>query len=116
MEEYANKLEEKVEERTKEIEATVQKLVETNLNLEDQIQETKVAENMSQRSQAQFVAIAQNFPKGLIVVFNADFELVYVEGEELKRINLKKAEYEGKHIDDIPIFSDVQKQRINLIS
>lgn len=114
LEEYANKLEEKVEERTKEIEATVQKLVETNLNLEDQIQETKVAENMSQRSQAQFVAIAQNFPKGLIVVFNADFELVYVEGEELKRINLKKAEYEGKHIDDIPIFSDVQKQRIKL--
>lgn len=108
LEEYAEKLEEKVAERTKEIEATVQKLVETNLDLEDQIQITQVAEDKAQQSQAQFAAIAKNFPKGLIVVFNADFELVYVEGEELKRVNLKKSDFEGKRVDDISFFSKTQ--------
>jgi len=109
---YADKLEEKVVERTKELEVTVQKLVETNINLEDQIQVTKRAENKAQHSQAQFTAIAKNFPKGLIVVFNTDFELVYVEGEELKRFDLKKADFEGKHIDNIPLFSKMQSERI----
>ena len=108
LEQYANKLEGKVAERTKEIEATVQKLVENNLILEDQIQETKLAENMAQLSQAQFNAIAENFPNGFIVLFNADAEIVYLEGEELKRMNLNNADFEGKNIDVIPIFSKGQ--------
>ena len=105
---YADKLEAKVAERTKEIEATVQKLVQTNLRLEDQVQVTKLAETRAKQSQAQFTAIARNFPKGLIVVFNTDFELVFVEGEELKRVHLNKADFEGKSIDEIPIFSKEQ--------
>lgn len=105
---YADKLEVKVEERTREIEATVQKLVQTNLHLEEQVQVTKLAENKAKQSQAQFTAIAKNFPKGLIVVFNKDFELVYIEGEELKRIHLDKTDFEGKCIDAIPIFSERQ--------
>lgn len=109
---YAHKLEAKVVERTKELEATVQKLVETNLNLEDQIQVTRRAENRAEQSQAQFTAIAKNFPKGLIVVFNTDFELVYVEGEELKRVDLKKADLEGKLVENIPIFSKRQSEII----
>ncbi|SEL27131.1 PAS domain S-box-containing protein [Maribacter orientalis] len=112
LEQYANKLEEKVANRTKEIEATVQKLVENNLILEDQIQETKLAESEAQRSQAQFNAIAENFPNGFIVVFNADCELVYLEGEELKRMNLNKADFEGKHIDEISIFSKRQIEQV----
>ncbi len=112
LEAYTNTLQEKVTERTQEIEATVQKLVAVNLNLEDQIQETKRAENKAHRSQAQFTAIAKNFPKGLIVVFNVDFELVYIEGEELKRVNLKKSDFEGRPIDDVPIFSMGQIEKI----
>lgn len=112
LEEYAEKLEQKITERTKEMEATLQKLVETNLNLEDQIQITQIAEDKAKQSQALFTAIAKNFPKGLIVVFNADFELVYVEGEELKRVNLKKSDFEGRCVDDIHIFSKKQIENI----
>ena len=112
LEKYANKLEEKVANRTKEIEATVQKLVENNLILEDQIQETNLAKSKAQLSQAQFNAIAENFPNGFIVLFNADSELVYLEGEELKRMNLNKADFEGKHIDEIPIFSKRQIDQV----
>ena len=112
LEQYANKLEEKVVNRTKEIEATVQKLVENNFILEDQIRETKLAESMAQLSQAQFIAIAENFPNGVIMVFNSEFELVYLEGEELKHSNLNKDDFEGKHIDEMPIFSKKQIDQI----
>ncbi|SDE44036.1 PAS domain S-box-containing protein [Pricia antarctica] len=112
LEDYSDELEKKVKNRTRELESTVKKLVETNLNLEDQIQVTRMAESKAQRSQAQFAAIAQNFPKGLIVVFNSDFELTYVEGEELKRVDLNKIDFEGKRIDDIPIFSKEQIEKI----
>ncbi|MEB8329883.1 PAS domain S-box protein [Flavobacteriaceae bacterium KMM 6897] len=106
--EQGKKLEERVKERTKEVTYTVQKLVEVNLNLEDQIKETREAENKATQSQAMLSAIAQNLPKGAIVVFNDKFEIVYVEGEELKHINLVKEEVEGKAIDEIPFFSDHQ--------
>ena len=112
LEQYADKLEENVANRTKEIEATVQKLVENNLILEDQILETKLAESKAQRSQDQFNAIAENFPNGFIVLFNADSQLVYLEGEELKRMNLNKADFEGKYIDEISIFSKRQIDQI----
>ena len=112
LKQYANSLEEKVADRTKEIESTVQKLVENNLILEDQIYETKLAERKAQRSQAQLIAIAENFPNGFISVFNSDFELVFIEGEELKRMNLDKGKYEGKQVDHISVFSKIQLQNI----
>ncbi len=112
LQDHADRLEEKVAERTLELEFTVQRLVETNLDLENQIQVTRSAESKAQRSQSQFAAIAKNFPKGLIVVFNADFELVYVEGEELRRLDVKKEDFEGERIDDISIFSAEQIELI----
>lgn len=108
LEEYANKLEDIVEERTHEIKSTVQKLVSTNLNLEDQVLETKMAEKKAQLSQTLFIAIAHNFPKGVIMVFNTNYELVYLEGEELDRMNFNKSELQGLKIDDISFFSREQ--------
>lgn len=112
LEAYADKLEVKVAQRTKEIEATVQKLVENNLILQDQIYETKLAESKGQRSEAQFIAIAKNFPNGLIVVFNTSYELIYIEGEELKRSNIGKVNLEGKRIDEVSFFTELQIEGI----
>ncbi|MCK0190347.1 PAS domain S-box protein [Arenibacter sp. F20364] len=112
MEEYAFVLEDKVEERTREVQTTVEKLVSTNLNLEDQMIETQRAQRKANLSRALFTAIAHNFPNGVIMVFNSDYELVYVEGEEMDRINFKKSDYEGIPIDDIPVFSKIQIKKI----
>mgnify|MGYP001825075489 CR=1 FL=1 len=109
---YARELEGQVEERTNELKATVQKLVETNLNLEDQVLDTKAAENRAMASQVMFTAIAKNFPKGVIIVFNTDNDIVYIDGGELHRMGLNKTEFEGINIDDIDIFS---KERIDQI-
>ncbi|MET6989928.1 PAS domain S-box protein [Sediminicola arcticus] len=104
--ELAKKLEYRVMERTKEVTANVRKLVELNLNLEDQVKETKEAENKASQSQVMLSAIAQNFPKGAMVVFNENFEIVYIEGEELRHINMIKEEVEGRSIGEIPFFSE----------
>ncbi|MEX0289897.1 MAG: PAS domain-containing protein, partial [Flavobacteriaceae bacterium] len=112
LEQYASTLEDKVAVRTKEIAATVEQLVAANLNLEDQIMETRQAEEKAQQGHALFAAIAKNFPKGVIVVFNKALELTYIEGEELRRISKKKSDFEGKHIDDIPLLTAAQIKTI----
>ncbi|MCM4153429.1 PAS domain S-box protein [Arenibacter sp. N53] len=112
LEEYAHQLEHKVEEQTKEVQSAVQQLVATSLNLEDQVVETYRAEKKAKLSQALFTAIAHNFPNGVIMVFNTDYELVYVEGEEMDRINIMKSHYEGIPIDNIPIFSKQQLKKL----
>ena len=109
---YAFELEGQVEERTNELKATVQKLVETNLNLEDQVLDTKAAENRAMVSQTMFTAIARNFPKGVIIVFNSDFDIVYIDGGELHRMGLNKAKFEGTNVDDTSIFSEKRIEQI----
>jgi PAS domain S-box-containing protein len=112
LEEYTLKLEEKVEERTKEVMGIVQKLVEANLSLEDQFKVTKEVEAKVIASQALFNAIASNFPKGIIVVVNKEFEIVYIEGEDLNDPALKKSLYKELKVDEIDIFHEKQRFRI----
>ncbi len=107
--EYASDLEQEVRERTEVCQAILQKLIDANLTLEDQMLETKAAEKKSLASQAMFTAISKNFPKGVIIVINADFDIVYIDGGELYRLGFKKNQFEGLNIDEIDAFS---KERI----
>ena len=109
---YTQKLEEKVQERTQEVMATVQKLVESNLNLEDQIRITKNAEGAALAEKALSSAIAKNFPKGIITVVNNKFEIVLAEGEALDELGYKEQIVEGMTIDAIATFSENRKARL----
>ncbi|TYC10555.1 PAS domain-containing protein [Bizionia gelidisalsuginis] len=86
---YAIELENKVKERTSELQDIVQKLTQTNLHLEDQIQETKVAESKATESKFLLNNISQKFPKGFVVVFDSNFKIVLVEGEEVEDLGFK---------------------------
>lgn len=99
------KLKEKIDKRTHELQVTVHQLLESNINLEDQIRITKAAENKAISSQAMCFAIAENFPKGIITVINNDFEILYCVGEGLRVMNLDKINLKGMKIDEIDIFS-----------
>ncbi|WP_297765311.1 PAS domain-containing sensor histidine kinase, partial [uncultured Muriicola sp.] len=110
--EHPNDLEQEVAERTEVCKAILQKLIDTNLSLEDQMMETKEAEKKSLASQAMFTAISKNFPKGVIIVINADFDIVYIDGGELYRLGYKKSQFEGLNIDDIDAFSKERIARI----
>ena len=112
LESYAKNLEQQIEEHTQELQTTVQQLMESNVSLEQQILSTKLAQEKAQSSHAMFAAIAQNFPNGIIIVFNSDFEFVYIEGQELERMALKKSDFKGLSIEGVALFSRLQKERI----
>ncbi|TVZ28429.1 PAS domain S-box-containing protein [Gillisia sp. Hel_I_86] len=109
---YARKLEEKVQERTQEVMATVQKLVESNLHLEDQILITKQAQKNAKTSKNIASEIAKNFPNGFVAVINRDLKVVFAEGEALTQLGLKQSIIKKVTLDDITFFSDERKARI----
>jgi len=109
---YSTELEKKVMQRTHELEATVQELVKSNLNFQDQIQITKIAENKALASQEMFSAIARNFPRGIITVIDNNFEILYTEGEGLIKMGLKKSDLKGFKIDEIEVYSEERRSRL----
>ncbi|UCE69078.1 MAG: PAS domain S-box protein [Flavobacteriaceae bacterium] len=105
LEQYAKNLEKDVAERTREVESTVQKLLETNISLQEQIQTTRQMEERATASLALFGAIARHFPKGVIMVFDKELKYEHLEGEELERMGLKDWDFTGKSVMDTPELS-----------
>jgi PAS domain S-box-containing protein len=113
LEAYSEELEEKVEERTEEVMETVKKLVEINLNLEDQILVTKQAESDAIVSRSIASEIAKNFPNGFVAVMDKDLKVVFAEGEAIAQLGLKQFSTEGIAVDDITVFAEERKAKIN---
>tara|TARA_R110000868_G_scaffold257374_3_gene514477 strand:+ start:1431 stop:3074 length:1644 start_codon:yes stop_codon:yes gene_type:complete len=109
---HSEELEKEVASRTSELTTTVQKLVASNLSLEDQILETQEAEQSAIASKSLSSAIAKNFPNGFIIVFNPNFEMLLIEGEAIIPLGLDKMDFENTTIDDIAIFSEIQKTKL----
>lgn len=103
--EYAQKLEQKVQERTKEVMATVQKLLVSNLNLEDQIRLAQLAESEAISTKNIASKIAKNFPNGFVAVMNERAQVMFAEGDSLVQLGLKAIFKEGMYLDDISFFS-----------
>lgn len=109
---HTENLEKTVQERTEEVMATVQKLVETNLNLEDQIRITKLAESAALSSKSIASEIARNFPNGFVVVMDRDSKVIFAKGDALSQLGLETIFHEGMTVDDIPFFSQRRKDLI----
>jgi PAS domain S-box-containing protein len=109
---YAQNLEKKVEKRTEELMATVEQLVASNLNLEDQIQETQLAERNALANKSISTGIARNFPNGFIIVFNPEFEILLKDGQSIRKLKLEKVLLEGMCVDEVTIFSLQQKEKL----
>jgi PAS domain S-box-containing protein len=112
LEKYAKELEGKEFKRNSELTTTVQKLVASNLSLEDQIQETKEAEKNAIASKTLTSAIAKNFPNGFIIVFNSNLKVLFLEGEAVAELGLDNIIFDTATVDDIPVFSDKQKEKL----
>ena len=98
-------LEGKVDERTKELLETVKKLVQTNLHLEDQMEETQAAETRAEEIHDLYQAIVRYLPNAMVVVVDREFKLVSFEGEEKENIGLKEGNVKNKHIDELTFLS-----------
>jgi len=97
--EYARELEGMVVERTSDLNEMIQKLTTTNLNLEDQIMETKEAESIALSRKQLLHSIAENFPRGFVAVVDSNFKIVFIEGEEIDALGFKYLAKEGADID-----------------
>jgi PAS domain S-box-containing protein len=98
---YTKELEEKVTERTKELTTTVQKLVTSNLNLEDQILITKEAEIIATGTKQLIANITKNFPKGFVTVVDSSFKIIFIDGEEFEEIRFKDYPNKGITFDEV---------------
>ncbi|MDN3493237.1 PAS domain S-box protein [Winogradskyella bathintestinalis] len=109
---YADQLEKKVKERTNELSETVAQLIDVNDNLGVQIEETKLAELKALSSQSLYLAIAQQFPNGVIVIFDKHYKILSVHGEDLKRLGLDEKWMMNKTVDEIPNFTEERRERL----
>lgn len=113
LEQYAKNLEKDVAHRTGQVESALQKLMESNLTLQTQIKTTQQAEERALANQELFAAIARNFPKGVIMVFNTLRDYVHLEGEELDRIGLRNWKFLGNPILKTPGFTSEELKRLD---
>ncbi len=88
--------------------ATVQDITERK-KLEDELRdlneslEKRVQERTEElrRSQQLYEAVAQNFPNGMIGVYDTGFKLLFTEGTEYRRYGISPESLVGKTVDDI---------------
>ncbi|WP_053404909.1 ATP-binding protein [Persicobacter sp. CCB-QB2] len=81
-------LEQRVEDRTRELAVAVKKLKRSNDSLEKQIEVRRSTEKALRQSQRLYKAIARNFPKGIISVVDRNFDFVFIDGQELDILGL----------------------------
>lgn len=79
LKQYAENLEERVKERTRELE-------HLNMGLQSQIHERRMAEQALKESQKVYQAIARNFPNGIINVLDKNFRYIFVDGSLKTRL------------------------------
>ncbi len=108
LEAYARTLEERVEDRTREVRDTVDQLRQTNLSLQEQIQTTREAEARALANQVLFDAMARNFPNGVIMVIDTALNFVHLEGEEITGLGIDSWDYSGKSVETVPGFTQLQ--------
>lgn len=105
IEEYTERLEKKVEERTKELSLIISELVTSNNNLEDQIETVKYLEKETKAKSALLTKLAENFPNGGISILDTDLRCILVGGLELPYIGISKENTLGKTIDELEYLS-----------
>lgn len=81
--EYAEKLEQRVEERT--------------ARLQNEIELKEIAEKALIESQKLYETIAVNFPNGTIAVLDRDLNIVFIEGSELKKLGFGTSNMVGQN-------------------
>ncbi|BDC99208.1 ATP-binding protein [Persicobacter psychrovividus] len=90
-------LEQRVEDRTRELAVAVKKLKRSNDSLEKQIEVRRSTEKALRQSQRLYKAISRNFPKGIISVLDSDFCFVFADGQELDQLQVASKQMVGRH-------------------
>ncbi|MGW9685743.1 ATP-binding protein [Flagellimonas sp. 2504JD1-5] len=110
LESYSKGLEQKVRKRTKDLKKAVMDLEVTNVELIGQTNEAKAAELRAETNEAILMAIIKEFPKGAILLVDAQMHIHFMEGAELKDIQQQVKGVRRIKIDKLKGFSDQRKK------
>ncbi|MBO0340314.1 MAG: PAS domain S-box protein [Bacteroidota bacterium] len=101
LERYSKELEKKVSRRNKDLKKTLKKLTETNFDLITQIAETKMAEEQLEIHETILLNIAQNFPKGSILLVDQKMEITFFKGTAFKHLQDQLETNKALRINDL---------------
>lgn len=107
-------LEQRVLDRTKELESVNNSLEKVNKNLQEQMAERRKIEEALRDSERLYSTIARNFPDGIICVTNRDFNIVFIDGKELDNLGLKRDSLKGKKISSLEVFNLNESDKVKL--
>lgn len=93
-------LELRVQERTEELAEAIKELKHSNKSLQNQIRETKLAEEALKVSQQLYSNIVSNFPNGTISVVDREMHYIFIDGKELNEGGNTSEHYIGNKITD----------------
>jgi|JI6StandDraft_1071083.scaffolds.fasta_scaffold17512_2 PAS domain S-box-containing protein len=107
-------LEQRVLDRTKELESANNSLEKVNKNLHEEMFERRKIEEALRDSERLYSTIARNFPDGIICVTNREFNIVFIDGKELDNLGLKRDTLKGKKTSSLDVFNftDVDKAKL----
>ncbi|GDX53233.1 hypothetical protein LBMAG27_22800 [Bacteroidota bacterium] len=110
-------LEQLVEKRTTELAQAIIKLERTNKNLQENISEKQHAEQALKESQRIYSAIAHNFPNGIIALLDSNLNVIFIDGNELVKLNLNPSELLNRNLTSkIPINNpDFISEKLNRV-
>ena len=94
-------LESRVQRRTQELKAANAALENTNASLMEQIKERKAVEDALSESQKLYLAIAANYPNGMIAVFDKEMHFIFAEGKGMKDAGMPHDRVIGRKLQEV---------------
>lgn len=107
-------LEQRVIDRTKELEGANNSLAKVNESLQAEMRERRKIEEALRDSERLFSTIARNFPDGIICVISQEYSIVFIDGKELDGLGWKRDQLKGRKIDAIELFSFNEEEKKKL--
>lgn len=79
----------------------IQKLNETESKLQKEIQLRKEQEARFLKVQNRYEKILENYPKGMVNIFDTKYRYIFVYGEEIKRLGFTKEKLVGRTLTEV---------------
>lgn len=107
---YSKGLEQKVKKSTADLNRAISELKETNLELTDQTNEAKASKLRAETNEAILLAIIKKFPKGAILLLDAQMRIHFMEGSELMDVQRQVRNSKQIKVSDLTGFSNQRKK------
>lgn len=100
-------LEQRVIDRTAELALANTSLESANKKLFAEMEERKAIEEALIDSERLFNTIARNFPDGIICVINLEMKVLFLDGKEIQKLDLRRDVFLNQSLSQLPFFSKV---------